>query len=142
MQARDRPLVSPAELIIDALAVFRLAVFISDDAFPPMASLREKILARWPSDDTLFLPDQVEQSDGRWINTEGNVMVPIEDGYFTAYEPFAWSKLISCVWCLSIWLAVLPVAGRSWFPSVWGIIALVLALSATAGLLNLLRTGR
>lgn len=138
--------IGPLDLIVSALAVFRLAVFIADDAFPPMMWVRERLLARWPSDDTLFhVSELTHVRDGvgqtrKW----GRVVEQLEprSEYFVAVSPYRWAKLITCIWCLSIWVGAAAVSALYWIPSIWTPFALVLALSAVAGLLNTLRTDR
>src|SRR3990172_1052891 len=40
------------ELLVDALAVYRLTRLITLDGFPPIRRAREWVLRRWPSEDT------------------------------------------------------------------------------------------
>ena len=46
-----------------------------------------------------------------------------------------WSELAVCPWCLSVWLAVPVISARLLAPTVWDLLALLLAYSTVAGLL-------
>jgi hypothetical protein len=46
------------------------------------------------------------------------------------------SYLLTCPWCLSIYFGAAAVAGRTWFPKVWGPAAKALTYSALTGLLS------
>lgn len=129
----------PLSLIISALAVFRLAVFIGEDAFPPIAWLREKILARWPSEDTRFTVTEVDQDieDKAWyIAGTGREVIQVEAGQWIALTPSKWSKVITCVWCSSMWIAGGAFALDYHYPQVWVPASVILALSAVAGLIQ------
>lgn len=131
-------MLEPVDLILSALAVYRLAVFIGEDAFPPVAWLREKILTRWPSEDTTFGISEVEKIGDAWFTLGGHEVIqdPGRPGQFMALGPFRWSKVITCVWCSSIWIAGGAVAAVVYAPIFWGYASLILALSAAAGLLE------
>lgn len=85
-----------AELVIDAIAVWRIVRFVQRD------SLIEK---------------QREQMINRW-------------GHLKIIE------LLTCPWCLSIWVGAAVVIARAAAPRLWGKIARGLAFSAGAGVIT------
>lgn len=134
------------ELVIAGIAVWRAAIFIGEDAFPPIRWLREQYLSRWPSDDTSFTVSEVEQTGGGrvevnrvWRNRHGVQVIPVEDGEFIPLYPSRWSKLITCMACLSLWLGIGAVLLAEYAPTILPWITYPLALSGVALLLDRLR---
>ena len=125
------------EWLIDALAVYRLTRLVTKDSFPPILRAREWLLRRWPSEDT-------ELGESEWSeHLSGWVEVPRPEGVrawewerrWVPVEPHWLGELITCVYCASIWLAGLVVAGRAWLPG-FGYLSLILAFSALAGFIS------
>lgn len=103
------------------LAVFRMSRLVVSDTIIEPARLR--VLARYPSSSTVFM------SGG-----EGRVWVPDLDGWI-AEKPSWLGELISCVWCVSIWISVVVmVVWWVWPVVVWWLTPL--ALSAVAGIVE------
>lgn len=123
----------PLELILGALLVWRASVFLGQDAFPPMAWLRERILRRFPSDDTSFTVEEVERVDDAWyLRGTGREVIQPEPGRWIAPIPSRWSKVLTCVACSSIWLAGGALALLQFAPDVWMWVSRIGALSALA----------
>jgi len=95
------------ELAIDALATYRLTRLIVDDTI--LNPLREPFLDR--QYDKLF--DQNKDPE----HTVNLV------------------SLLSCRWCVGMWVGAGVVVARTVFPRQWGPVARALAFSAVAGLL-------
>ncbi|MCP4897322.1 MAG: DUF1360 domain-containing protein [bacterium] len=119
--------------IILALATFRLARLIVTDTIldPP----RAWILSRWPGDDTEFTQSVVEHDDqGSWYSAARDTvrLVGIEDDLWVAANPTWFGRWLECVWCVSIWVAVVVVALHHWW-AWFQYPAMVLAFSAVAG---------
>lgn len=47
-----------------------------------------------------------------------------------------WSELAVCSWCLSVWVAVPVITARLLVPDWWSLLALLLAYSTVAGVLD------
>ena len=100
------------------LAVYRLAVLITKDTITE--PLREKLRAR--------VYDQGE----RTISDER----PLKMRDYTVKSKLAWLfELVTCPWCVSIYMAAVVVALTKLLPGVWQYPAMGLALSAAAGFL-------
>lgn len=115
-------------LLVAALAIARLTRLVTKDEFPPVAALRDRLLARWPAEDTAF----AEQADAKVeVFRVGEVWVPEKSHWL--------GDLITCPWCAGFWIASLVTLG------LWGFDALTLpwavwwllpwAFSMVAGLL-------
>lgn len=124
----------PLVFIIDALAVFRLArLLVADTITAPM---RAWAFRRWPGDETVFLPSEVEIRDGaHWIVDTGRQLVAINEDEFIAVRPSWLGRWLECVWCTSVWLAPAVIAARVWLPG-WQWIGLGLAYAAVAGVVH------
>lgn len=96
------------DLLVDALATYRLTRLAVVDTFPPVKALRERI---------------VEQHTRQWPDGEGGYNV----------EPDWLAELIGCPYCSSVWLAFGVVAARALFPKQWKPVATALAFAAVAG---------
>ena len=131
----------PLLLAIDALAVYRFSRLIVADSI--LDTPRAWLLARWPGDETIFrFDDTVPYSDGnevmtpyRRLEATGAVVVAVADGEFVATEPRYFGKWLSCIWCVSPYIAAAVVMARSWWDW-WQYPALVAALSAVAGIVH------
>ncbi len=114
-------LTHPVLLVVNALAVARLAILITRDSFP-FGVLRERV-RDWGNGRTAWMTKPSLQRSAR------------ERQRMTAYDgqhPVAY--LVGCPWCVSMWLApavaVLAATGTWWL---W--ISIPLAFSAVAGVL-------
>ena len=118
----------PVLLVIDALAIFRLSRLVTTDSIldPP----RDWLLRRWPGNGTEFYDSEVDDSE-----VGGRPVVPLEGTrprVWVVVDPHWFGSLISCMWCLSVYVAVAVVALRQWWDW-WQWPALVAAGSAVAG---------
>ena len=121
--------------LILGLAVFRLTRLVTTDTFPPIKALRDRLLAKWPTDDTEFTDEWVRQTATGW-ETTGGAEVEYFDGYYHPVAPSRWSELLTCSWCASVWCAALTVGAWLLLPAWFEHVLLVPALSAVAGLLT------
>lgn len=129
----------PLLLLVDVLAVWRLTRLVTRDDFPPIKAAREWVLRRWPSGDTTFTAEEVvgiiEDPDAPAPFTgegrvEGTGRPVFWNGEEWQSEGDHWQgKLISCLWCASVWLAAGVMALNPWR----GWVAFVLGLLAVAG---------
>jgi hypothetical protein len=124
---RCRPLwlMTLAELIILALAVYRLTRLVIDDTISQ--PVRSWILSHWPGREVSY--DATDKVRG------GTFML---NGVLYAVEPTVTgdrlAKLLSCYWCASPWIAlIVTVAFWLWPFTVW--LLLPFTLSAVTGLL-------
>lgn len=85
-----------ADLVIDALATWRIVRFIQRDSL-------------------------IEEPREELINRYGHLKI---------------SELLTCPWCLGIWVAAGVVGARATTPRLWGMIARGLAFSAGAGVIT------
>lgn len=130
----------PLLLVVDVLAVWRLTRLVTRDDFPPIKAAREWILRRWPSGDTTFTADEVEPS----VPDDSDLPLPFsgEGRVRGSGRPVFWNgeewqssddhwqgKLISCLWCSSVWLAGGVMALNPWR----GWVAWLLSVLAVAG---------
>lgn len=69
----------------------------------------------------------------------------VEDHLFEGVREWVWKRwnpgtklgyLFTCYWCMGFWMSSLIVVGYILIPSVMFIVALVLALSASAGIIS------
>lgn len=126
------PTVDPLLLVLDALAVYRLTRLVVTDTFGPVASIRERLLARWPGEDTDFT--EVTQGEGGPVSSSG-IEVFEADGKWWPVHPHWLGGLISCYWCAGFWVAVGVVAADlAW--EWWVYPAAALAVSTVVGLLS------
>lgn len=137
-------------VLVDFLAVWRLARLVARDDFPPIKRARDWLLRRWPSDDAQFVEDDVvtasNPDDPDGMPLTGAIRgtgVPVEWNFAEgAYMPVRghWlGKLITCIWCASIWVGFGAAAlrhGAPWEAGWWPWIAWVLAASGTAALID------
>lgn len=136
-------------LIVDALAVYRLTHLVTEDTFPPVRAVRERIWRQYPQ-----VGAHVSSANGwmikdtkavRWtsalgwsIRSEVEVTPPTsatiaqDDAVVVAAHPVG--ELIGCPWCASPWIAIGVLAARRFVPSMWSPLAKVLAASAVAGI--------
>ena len=99
-----------ADLIDDALATYRLTRLVTTDRVT--RSLRDKLLERW-----------------------GVKTVPtIPFGTRAVRTPFG--ELLTCDWCVSIYVGAAVIAARTLAPRAWRPIARALASSAVAGVIG------
>lgn len=134
---------------LDALAVWRLTWLITSDAFPPIAAARDWVLRRWPGPDSEYAPSEVVTDEhgprddygdpitGKLRET-GIAVAKDRDGKWVALRRRSLGYLVSCAWCVSVWIAGGAVAARELEPTAWTVLALVMSFSAIASLLSLL----
>ena len=113
---------TPLEFVVVSLAVFRVSRLIVSDSI--LDRVRIRFLTRHPASDTVFM-------DGG----DGRLWVEALDGW-VAEQPSFFGELISCVWCVGFWVAVLAVIGWWQVPQVVWWIGLPFALSAVAGIVE------
>lgn len=102
-----------AVLVVNALAVFRLARLVAIDDITE--GLRQRLGRPWV------------------VVTVGDATVH-GDQPETGARYRAW-RLVTCPWCISMWIAAVVVAFEAFWPDVWIYPAMVLAFSAVAGIL-------
>lgn len=124
---------TPLDLLIDGLAVFRLSRLVTTDGFPPILRIRRWVLEHWPSSETVFLDSEVVQGASGPQTRRGLPVVKGPDGWLAA--PHWLGELVECVWCASMYIAAGVVVLRVWWDW-WEWPALILAFSAAAGLLH------
>lgn len=112
-----------ADLLVDALAVYRLSRLVSADLIT--FEVREQIIrelyaARGDRDARTIAPAM----DREWTRRA------LEDGP----EAPKLAQLIVCRWCTSMWLGAGVLAARRLAPRAWRPASYVLAWSAVAGL--------
>lgn len=126
------------DYLILALAVSRLTRLVVHDSISER--FRTFIWRRWPGTDTQFGDTEVAV-DGK--DTLGNRIGQLTTGVDVFRTSVAWfattprfvGNLISCHWCLSVWMAVAVWAGYWVYDGLaWWL--LPLALSEVTGLLN------
>lgn len=104
-------------LVLDGLATFRLTRLVAIDTIS--AGLRKRLL------------DKAKRVAFDYATAHRNAP--------TAHDSNVYGKtweLVSCSWCVSVWLAILIVALTKLIPGVWQYPALALALAAIAGLFS------
>lgn len=97
------------DLLVDALAAYRLTRLVVVDTFPPVQAAREAIKERFPA--------------RQWPNGHG--------GYHVEEHPAV--ELIQCPYCAGFWVAAAVVAARLLVPAAWAPLARALAMAAVAG---------
>lgn len=111
-------------LLVAALAIARFTRLVTKDEFPPVAALRDRLLARWPAEDTAF----AEQADAKVeVFRVGEVWVPERSHWL--------GDLITCAWCASVWVAAIVVPLTYWLGPWFDWVLMVPAFSQIAGLL-------
>lgn len=119
------------------LTVARLTRLVTTDTFPPILRLRERVLSRWPADDTMFTGEWVTGTSGD-PTTLGGASVAYSDlvDAWVAVEPSPIGELVTCDWCASVWVAALVVPLFWLFGDVAVWVGLVPAASLVAGIVN------
>jgi hypothetical protein len=111
--------VNPLELLVDAVAAYRLTRLVTADDIT--APIRDAIV-EWSYDR---LPDvEVERSGGE---TWSDVAIADPDAPKLA-------TLITCRWCTGVWVGAGVVAARRLTPRAWQPLAEALSLAAAAAL--------
>jgi hypothetical protein len=120
------------DLILLTGAVARLTRLAVYDRI--LETPRAWILRRFPADDTQFGDSEIEDyATGPGITGSQISTVRGDDGWWYAESPHFLGNLISCPWCLSIWIAA-PLLTAYWLwpePTLW--IAAFLTVSFLAG---------
>lgn len=104
----------PVLLILDALAVYRLARLVTTDTL--LQPLRDRIRAPWR------------------IEHHGNATVA--NGRRQSGLRWWLAELVQCPWCMSVWFAAGVTILQATVPAVWLYASVWLALSAVAGALG------
>ncbi len=121
---------------VNALAVHRITRLISADTIPVMRRPREWLLRRWPSSDTVFMPSEVTVPDHDPAYVDGTTTVVFQDGdEWFAIRPHWLGDLITCTWCVSMYVAPFVIAADYWL-GWWPWVAISLAYSSITGLLG------
>lgn len=72
-----------------------------------MQPIRNHILARFPTDDTVFTDEWVTETTGEQFETSHGAEVVYADGIgWIAAQPTMLGELVTCVWCVSFWIAL------------------------------------
>lgn len=127
------------ELVVLAFAVSRIARLVVSDAI--LDTPRNWFLSRFPADTTQFGDSEVIQggkgSLGERVGRLRGSFVDVfksGDAWYAA-EPRWVGNLVSCAWCVSVWVAIAVWAGYFFYPDLVYWLA-PLALAEAAGLLN------
>ena len=129
-------------LLVLALAVARLTRLVTTDSITQ--PIREWVLTRWPDASTEFGDSEVRGHGTDSLGyrtgtlTTGRQVFRAGDAWY-AVDPYKWSELLTCDWCLSIWIGLGAAAGYYYYPDVTFWISLPLALSFVAAWLNDMR---
>lgn len=117
-----RNVTDPVDLAVDALAVYRLTVLVTEDYLT--RDLRELVIrgAYLRAGEIGHL----NKLDGRAVGE-----LPEDDE-----APPKLAKLVTCPWCSSVWLAAGVVAVSRVAPRQWRYVARGLAFSAVAGIIG------
>lgn len=133
----------PVTFLIDAVAVARLTRLVTQDTFPPVRRLRERIWCRYPIEGTLLdakmgwtLTPVEEPSVARRAGVTVKVACGPDKTAGYVAEPHPIGELFSCVWCSSFWVALGVIAVRRFFPRLWDPAAKAFAMSEVAGILG------
>ena len=127
---------TPLLAVVYALTVYRLTRLVVSDGFPPIRTLRESLLARWPSDDTLFTSEWVTHTGGEPESLAGAELFAVDAETWAPVKPHWFGDLITCMWCTSVWVAALSLPVFWLWPDVMLWVGLVPAASAVTGLLG------
>jgi len=121
---------------VNALAVHRITRLISADTIPVIRRPREWLLRRWPSSDTVFMPSEVVSVDDDLVVVDGTGTVVFQEGdEWFAIRPHWLGDLITCTWCVSMYVAPFVIAADYWL-GWWPWVAISLAFSSVTGLLG------
>ena len=121
--------------VVYVLAVYRLTRLVVSDTFPPVRALRERVLARWPSEDTEFTGEWVTHTAGEPTTPTGTALYPVDSTTYAALYPHWIGELVTCAWCASVWVAALALPFFWAFPDVMVWVGLIPAASGITGLL-------
>lgn len=123
------------ELVLDALATYRLTKLVTDDSLldgPRDAVVRWSFIRSWrgPLDDPL---QRTLRWEGQPVDTTPE---PGEWADYARADPTApkLATLLTCRWCAGMWVALGVVVARAAAPKAWAPLARALAFSAVAGL--------
>lgn len=110
-------------LVIDALATFRLTRLVSKDVI--VRGPREWLIARSYRHERDAPPGSQPIDPGDW-------------DAFAASDDNApkLAKLLTCPWCVGVWMAAGVTALRSWLEDPWSPVAWIAAVAAVAGALT------
>lgn len=107
----------PLNLVVAVLAAWRLTRLITTDGFPPIKTVRDWLLRRWPSPDSEY-PDHEVTVDDDGVPRLGTGLPVVEvGGRWLAVTPHWLGDLVTCVWCAGMWVSLGVVAltpGVSW----------------------------
>ncbi|KKL09784.1 hypothetical protein LCGC14_2562400 [marine sediment metagenome] len=126
-------------LVILALAVARLTRLVTQDSITQ--TIREWVLTRWPDASSEFGDSEVTEqaTDALGYRTgtleTGREVFRTTEAWY-AVAPFKWSELLTCDWCLSIWVGIGAAAAYYLYPEITFWVSLPLALSFVAAWLN------
>jgi hypothetical protein len=126
-------------LVILALAVARLTRLVTQDTLTQ--GIREWALTRWPNASTEFGDSEVTGHGTDSLGyrtgtlTTGREVFRTSEAWY-AVDPWKWSGLLTCDWCLSIWFGIGAAAAYYYYPEVTFWVSLPLALSFVAAWLN------
>lgn len=114
------------ELLLDALASYRLTKLVVDDQLT--AEARDAVI-RWaydraPAKPNVPAPAVDVTAPGSWAD------VVAEDD-----DPPKLAFLVTCPWCAGMWVSLGAVAASSLAPRAWRPLRRALAMSAAAGLI-------
>jgi hypothetical protein len=121
------------ELLVDALAVARLARLVTKDVITvgPRDAVIRWAYTRDGRGDELGVDEVFVGDDGK---PRPSPAPPPAEVVRTDDHPPKIARLITCPWCASVWLAGGVVVVRRLAPGVWPRVARVLAMSHVAGL--------
>jgi hypothetical protein len=123
--------------LLVALFTYRITRLVTTDSITE--PIRNRLLARWPSEDSTFGDDWVTESSGEPVTVGGAPVAWLDGEGWIPTRPSKWGELITCPWCASFWVGVLVSVGL-WLAGVelewwqWGM--LPFGLSAISGLLS------
>lgn len=127
---------TPLLAVVLALTVHRLTRLVTADTFPPILAVREWILSRWPSTDTVFTTEAITHTGGEPQSLAGADLFQIDAETYGAIRPHWFGELVSCSWCASVWIAAVAVPVFWLWPDVMIWVGLIPAASSVAGLLS------
>lgn len=133
----------PTTVVVDAAAVARLTRLITTDGI--LGPWRDRWLRRWPADGHPIpdpAPTYRHVSGHRMLANRRRPDVRIRaeldettgDEILVYDEHTKLGELITCPWCVSVYVAAAVVAARRLAPGVWDPVARGLAASLAAGL--------
>lgn len=110
------------ELVVDALAAYRLTKLVVDDVITE--DLRELAI------------DVIYATEGRQLDEEG--CESVSEAVHQDPDPPKLAVLLTCPWCAGFWVSFGVVMARRLAPRSWSPLARALAFSSVAGLLSAL----